>query len=88
MSGIMRAPIETTSFSIPAPASRAYGACILVAGGGGATYIAASYDAQGKWWVPDSTKVIAFSDENGVISFTGYFSAEDRAAYIPGPGHA
>lgn len=84
MSGIMRAPIETTSFSIPAPASPAEDDCILVAGSG--IYIAAEYNAHGKW-VPDSSKVTVFSDENGVISFTGYFTTSSKAAYIPGPGH-
>ena len=85
MSGIMRAPSQTTSFAVPYSGTRVIGDCILLVAVGDAIVVA-SYDGSG--WYYDDVFVPYFSDENNVISFKyagGKF--QGSAAYIPGPNH-
>ena len=86
MSGIMRAPSQTTSFAVPYSGTRVIGDCILLVVGGNAVVVA-SYDVSG-WWY-DDVFVPYFSDENNVISFNfaGGKIPQGRAAFIPGPNH-
>ena len=85
MSGIMRAPSQSTPFAVPYSGTRVIGDCILVASEGD-VFVAASYDVSG-WWY-DEYLVPYFSDENNVISFKSNDSNHDSmAAFIPGPDH-
>ena len=85
MSGIMRAPSQSTPFAIPYSGTRKVGDCILVVSPAGTPSICASYN--GTRWVYDDYTT-EFSDENNVISFlTSRVVDVGRAAFIPGPKH-
>ena len=84
MSGIMRAPSQSTPFAIPYSGTRVIGDCILVVSEGD-VFVAAFYDVSG-WWY-DEYLVPYFSDENNVISFNVAGTIKGSAAFIPGPNH-
>ena len=85
MSGIMRAPSQSTPFAIPYSGTRVIGDCILIVAEGDASVVA-SYDGSG--WYYDEYLVPYFSDENNVISFNlAGGNIQGRAAFIPGPNH-
>ena len=84
MSGIMRAPSQSTPFAVPYSGTRVIGDCILVASEGD-VFVAAFYDVSG-WWY-DEYLVPYFSDENNVISFNIAGNIQGSAAFIPGPNH-
>ena len=87
MSGIMRAPSQTTPFAIPYSGTRVIGDCIVFVGEGeGNAAVIATYDVSG-WWY-DEHSVPYFSDENNVISFNIAGSKiHGSVAFIPGPNH-
>ena len=85
MSGIMRAPSQSTPFAIPYSGTRVIGDCILLVSEGTATVIAV-YDVSG--WSYDEFFVPYFSDENNVISFNlAGGNILGSVAFIPGPNH-
>ena len=85
MSGIMRAPSQSTPFAIPYSGTRVIGDCILFVSEGDASVIA-YYDVSG-WWY-DEYSVPYFSDENNVISFKLVGNLKHGSvAFIPGPNH-
>lgn len=85
MSGIMRAPSQSTPFAIPYSGTRVIGDCIVFVGEGeGNSAVVAVYDAIG-WWY-DEYLVPYFSDENNVISFNiAGGRIQGSVAFIPGP---
>ena len=84
MSGIMRAPSQSTTFAVPYSGTRVIGDCILVSSEGD-VFVAAFYDVSG-WWYEEHL-VPYFSDENNVISFNLVGNIQGSAAFIPGPNH-
>ena len=84
MSGITRAPSQSTPFAIPYSGTRVIGDCILVVSEGD-VFVAAFYDVSG-WWY-DEYLVPYFSDENNVISFNVVGNIKGSVAFIPGPNH-
>ena len=84
MSGIMRAPSQSTPFAIPYSGTRVIGDCILLVGEFDAAVVA-FYDVSG--WTHDEYLVSDFSDENNVISFNFHSRGNLRVAFIPGPNH-
>ena len=84
MSGIMRAPSQSTPFAIPYSGTRVIGDCILVVSEVEA-FVAAFYDVSGSSY--DEYSVPYFSDENNVISFNLAGNIPGSAAFIPGPNH-
>ena len=85
MSGIMRAPSQSTPFAIPYSGTRVIGDCILFVGEDGYAYAVAYYGVSG--WVYDEYAASYFSDENNVISFNMVGNTDGSAAFIPGPNH-
>ena len=88
MSGIMRAPSQTTPFAIPYSGTRVIGDCIVFVGeGAGNAAVIAVYDVNG-WWYDEYLVPYYFSDENNVISFNiAGGSIKGSVAFIPGPNH-
>ena len=85
MSGIMRAPSQSTPFAIPYSGTRVIGDCILLVAEGDASVVAV-YDVSG-WWYNEYS-VPYFSDENNVISFNfAGGNIQSSVAFIPGPNH-